>query len=174
MWWENSRTTILTPILIILDGETVPTFHGLKYFNRMKQELHLHQCNQFIKIFKSLNHHSKNTITIRTTHKPNHRKKHSKVAAVLEQQNCTIEELRNERRMGINSQAQLIFNLKTMVGQLASSFIPWQWLLGKINFQASRCPILREYMQLVAVHGNSMKKSKPSWPCGRAKKSTTK
>ena len=39
----------------------------------------------------------------------------------IEQQNHTIDELRNEMRAGFNSQAQSISSLEKMVGQLASS-----------------------------------------------------
>ncbi|KAH9734823.1 hypothetical protein KPL71_017521 [Citrus sinensis] len=41
--------------------------------------------------------------------------------STIEQQNRTIDELRNEMRAGFNSQAQSISNLEKMVGQLASS-----------------------------------------------------
>ena len=41
--------------------------------------------------------------------------------SMIEQQNRTIDELRNEMRTGFNSQAQSISNLEKMVGHLASS-----------------------------------------------------
>lgn len=42
MWWKNSQTTTLTLIFIILDGETISTFHGLTDSNRMEQELQIY------------------------------------------------------------------------------------------------------------------------------------
>ena len=38
--------------------------------------------------------------------------------SMIEQQNCTIDDLRNDMRAGFNLQAQLISSLKKMVGQL--------------------------------------------------------
>ena len=60
-------------------------FHGFKDSNRMDQQLQLqlHQCNQFLKFFKSLSHHLDHTIRTRTTLNPDHGKMHSKISGML-------------------------------------------------------------------------------------------
>ena len=60
-----------------------PNFHGLKDSNRMDQQLQLHQCNQFLKFLKSLNHHLDHTIKIRITLNPYHGRMHSIISKML-------------------------------------------------------------------------------------------
>lgn len=39
---KKSQTTTLTPIFIILDGETISTFHSLTDSNKMEQQLQIY------------------------------------------------------------------------------------------------------------------------------------
>ena len=63
---------------------------------------------------------------------------------MIKQQNRTIDELRNEMRVGFNSQAQSVSNLKKMVGQLASSVQTLAMIVEKGKFPSQQVPNPKE------------------------------
>ena len=63
--------------------------------------------------------------------------------STIEQQNRTIDELRNEMRTGFNSQTQLDLNLEKMVGQLASSIQTLAITVEKDKFPSQPVPNLK-------------------------------
>ncbi|KAH9770105.1 hypothetical protein KPL71_012260 [Citrus sinensis] len=60
--------------------------------------------------------------------------------STIEQQNCTIDGLRNELRAGFNSQAQSVSSFEKMVGQLASSVQTLAMTVEKGKFPSPPVP----------------------------------
>ena len=63
--------------------EVKEIIEGLKDSNRMNQQLQLHQCSQFLKLFKPLSPHLDHIIRTRTTLNPDHGRMHSKTSRIL-------------------------------------------------------------------------------------------
>ncbi|KAH9801738.1 hypothetical protein KPL71_001135 [Citrus sinensis] len=106
----------------------------------MDQQLQVHQ---FLKFLKPLSHHSDHTIRTRTILNldPDAFQNFKNVThSTIEQQNRTIDELRNELRASFNSQAQSVSSLEKMVGQLASSVQTLAMTVEKGKFPSQLVP----------------------------------